>query len=404
MLSQTVLHASHNYYVAGGSDRYFFELGALLEQNGHKVVPFCGASPQNETSEFSDYFPACADSQNPRVSDAVRYLYSADAKRKIESAIAEQNPDIAHLHIYYGKLTSSILGPLKRQGIPIVQSLHEYKLLCPVYTCIRNDTVCEACAGQQFWKALAYRCNRGSLLRSAASACESYISKALGSFDKIDHYIGVSQFMTDKMLSIGVPREKISTVHNFVDCAQFPLTSETGKHVLYFGRLEPTKGLFNLLDAMREHPQLRCVIAGTGSARLALEKHADSIGLKNIEFAGFVSGDALRQLVQQAICTVLPAEWYENCPMSVLESLAYGRPVIGSGIGGLPELINDGDDGIIVEPGNTPQLAAALEALTSNISRAREMGMAGREKVQKEFSPDRHYAQIAAIYSKLLRH
>jgi len=400
----TVLHGSHNYYVAGGSDRYFFELGALLEQHGHKVIPFCGASPQNESSEFAHYFPACADPQNPRASDALRYLYSTDARRKVDSAIKEQNPDIAHLHIYYGKLTSSILRPLRRSGIPVVQSLHEYKLLCPVYTCIRNDAVCESCAGQQFWKALAYRCNRGSLLRSAASTLESYISRALGSVDKIDHFIGVSQFMTDKMLSIGIPQEKITTVHNFVDCSQIPLVSERGKYILYFGRLEATKGLFTLLEAMRENPTLHCVIAGTGPARAALEKQASHLGLKNIEFAGFVRGEALSQLIQGSICTVLPAQWYENCPMSVLESLAHGRPVIASRIGGLPELIKDGEDGIIFEAGNTPQLAAALQTLAGDLSKAREMGMAGREKVQKEFSPDRHYSQIAAIYSQLLNH
>lgn len=394
--------------MAGGSDRYFFELGNLLQQHGHTVVPFCGASEQNEDSEFERYFPACADTHNPKATDALKFLYSADARRKIDLAITEQSPDIAHLHIYYGKLTSSILAPLKRNGIPIVQSLHEYKLLCPVYTCVRNDVICEDCGGQKYWKTLAHRCNRGSILRSAASTVESYLSKALGSFDKIDHFIGVSQFMTDKMLSIGIPREKISTVHNFVDCSRFPLTRNTGsnagKYVLYFGRLEATKGLFNLLEAMRENPQLRCVIAGTGSAQSALENHADKLGLTNIEFVGFVQGDALRTLVQEALCTVLPSEWYENCPMSLLESLAYGCPVIGARIGGIPELINDGEDGIIVEPGEPADLAAALKAMSDNKSLAREMGMAGRKKVEKDFSPDGHYSQIEAIYSSLINH
>jgi glycosyltransferase involved in cell wall biosynthesis len=398
----TVLHGSHNYHIAGGSDRYFFELSQLLAAKGHKVVPFCGASTNNEASEYSRYFPTTPDAGNPSPADAVRFIYSHGARNKIEQAIAEQRPDIAHLHIYYGKLTGSILGPLRKAGIPVVQTLHEYKLLCPVYTCIRNEAICEDCQGRYFWKALANRCNRGSILRSAASTLESYVSKALGAVSHIDHFIGASQFMTDKMLSIGIPDHKISTVHNFVDSARFTPASSAGSYVLYFGRLEKTKGLFTLIDALRSLPKMRCVIAGDGPARAELQARAESYGLRHIDFLGFVSGSKLHDLIRGASCTVLPSEWYENCPMSVLESLAFARPVIGTSIGGIPELIDDGQDGRLVAVAQPQQLSEALAEIAGNPARAMEMGMVGLDKVRNTFSPALHYAQIDAIYRKLL--
>ncbi len=402
MPTPTVLHGSHNYYIPGGAERYFFELSDLLEQHGHKVIPFCGASDKNRPSEYSDYFPPAIDTTNPSFTDVFRFIYSRDARRYIKRAIHDLNPDIAHLHIYHGKLTSSILGALKENHIPIVQTLHEYKLLCPVYSCVRNGQICEDCQGKHFWKALAHRCNRGSIARSAVSMTESYVAKMLGAVEKVDHFIGVSQFMTDKMLSIGVPRDKISTVHNFVDSEKLRPAAEPGKYVLYFGRLDATKGLFTLLDAMRDNPDLQCVIAGSGPDGDALQAYASQHNMQNVRFPGFVEGTELQDMIRGAVCTVLPAEWYENCPMSVLESLAYARPVIGTRIGGIPELIDDGQDGLIVEPGDREQLSVALRELGGNPHQSALMGRAGREKVARRFSPAHHYAQIRAIYDQLL--
>ena len=388
--------------MAGGSDRYFFELSALLTRNGHDVVPFCAADDRNEPSDYAKYFPAAVDPRNPRASDALRFVYSGAARRAIRRLLADTQPDVAHLHIYYGRLTASILKPLRQASIPIVQTLHEYKLLCPVYTCMRHGEICEDCHGSSFWKALAHRCNRGSLVRSAASMVESYASQALGATDGIDHFIGVSRFMTEKMRGIGIAADRITTIHNFVDTSQFEAASERGRYVLYFGRLEATKGLFTLIEALRHRPDLRCIIAGTGPARAELEQRAESAGLKHVEFPGFVSGSALHDLIRGSVCTVLPSEWYENCPMSVLESMALGRPVIGTRIGGIPELIDHDNDGLLVEPGDADALAAALAQLADEPAAAASMGAAGRAKVATQFSPEVHYRQIESVYRRLL--
>jgi glycosyltransferase involved in cell wall biosynthesis len=398
----SVLHISHNYHVVGGSDRYFMELGDLLKAEGHHVIPFCAQSPNNLESPYQSYFPASATTEDLSLVDAARLVYSAKAHRNINRLLDIEHIDLAHLHIYYGKLTSSILGPLRARGIPIVQTLHEYKHLCAVYTCIKNNEICEACAGRYFYRCIAGRCNRGSLVRSMGSAVESYISRWLGSLDKIDHFIGVSQFMTDKMISIGIPTEKISTIHNFIDATRYTPDRGTQSYVLYFGRLEKTKGIFTLIEAMHNLPNIRCLIAGDGSARAELQAEIDKAGTDNVELVGFAIGEKLHDLIRNAVCTVLPSEWYENCPMSVLESLALATPVVGTHIGGIPELIEEGVDGRLVEPFAPDQLAAAISELAEKPELAAQAGSAGRAKVEKYFNAAIHYEQIHNIYNNLL--
>ncbi len=403
LLSQpTILNVSHNYYVAGGSDRYFFELENLLTAKGNRVVPFCSQSHLNQTTTYSDYFPRSANVTHPGVVDLFRFVYSRDAKRKLTNLLVRENIDLAHLHIYYGKLTASILGALKSRGVPIVQTLHEYKLLCPVYTMTRAGSVCEKCAGGNYFHALHHLCNRGSIARSGLSVVESYVSKVLGAESAVDHFIGVSRFITEKMVEHGLPRDRITTIHNFVDTARFAPATEAGRYVLYFGRLENVKGVRTLLAAMKKLPDLQCVIAGEGSIRLMLESLIKRDNCRNISFVGFLQGEALADAIRGSICTVIPSEWYENCPLSVLESLAHARPVIGSRIGGIPELIEDGIDGYLFEPGDADDLAKCLELLCRNPNQAAEMGTIGRRKVRANFSPEQHYEKLMHVYRKTM--
>ncbi len=398
----SVVHISHNYHVTGGSDNYYFELERLLNNHGHQIIPFCAKSSHNRPSPFEEYFPDSIDSQNASVFDAAKFVYSREAKQKLGRLLDDKPVDIAHLHIYYGKLTSSILGELKKRNIPIVQTLHEYKIMCPVYTCISNGKICEACQGKEFWHCTLKRCNRGSLIRSFASTIESYTSKWLGATEHVDHFIGVSEFLTKKMLQIGIPENKIRTIHNFVDCSRFEPATEPGRYILYFGRLERVKGIYTLLDAIEQLPSVNCIIAGSGPEDGPLRESIVSRGLSNVELVGFKSGKALHELIRGSMCTVLPSEWYENCPMSILESFALGRPVIGTNIGGIPELISNSEDGILIDVANANDLAAAIDQIATAPGRAVQMGSAGRMKVMHDFSADKHYAKIQDVYSKVL--
>lgn len=398
-VSAVILNVSHNNYIAGGSDRVFLETANLLREHGHRVVPFCASSAKNLTSSYADYFPQSINTDRPKAADIWRFIYSSAARSSLESLLNNVPIDLAHLHIYYGKLTASILKPLKDRNIPVVQTLHEYKLLCPVYTMVSSNEVCEACGGGSFWRALPKKCNRDSLARTMLSVSESYVSRWLGSVDDIDHFIGISDFVTHKMIQYGIPANKITTVHNFIDADNYRPLFEFGDYVLYFGRLERVKGIYSLLEAFAGLPDQKLVIAGVGAELEPVTQWIESRGLDNIDLVGFVSGEKLHDVVRGAICTVIPSEWHEPFGLTVLESFALGKPVVATRMGGIPEIIDDGEDGLLVEAGDPVALRAAIISLAGDEARVRSMGKAGRRKVEQQFSKEAHYLKLESVYS-----
>lgn len=398
----TILNVSQNHYIRGGSDRYFFTMAELLQKHGHNVIPFTAASPKNEHSEWEQYFPRAANFEKPKPIDLFRFLYSRDAVKSVQKLLDNTAVDIAHFHIYYGKLTASILGSLKKAGIPLIQTLHEYKLTCPVYSHLSNDEICEACEGKHFWRALPKRCNRGSLARTALSVTESYVSRQLGAVEKFDHFISVSHFLRKKMIKYGIPEEKISTVHNFADVSDITPNFSIGEYVLYFGRVHRSKGILTLIEAAAPLKQVPLYIVGDGEAMPEVQEIVEQNGCEHIRLLGFKQGDELQELILNSICTVLPSEWYENCPMSVLESYAYGKPVIGADIGGIPELVKDEVDGFLVPSAGTEALREKLLWMFEHKVEAAEMGKVGRLKMETEFNADIHYQKIFNIYEKFL--
>lgn len=398
----TILNISQNHFVRGGSDRYFFTMGELLQKHGHRVIPFTAANPNNEPTEWEQYFPRAADFENPKPIDLLRFLYSRDAVKSIQKLLNNTDVDMAHFHIYYGKLTASILGHLKKAGIPLIQTLHEYKLTCPVYSHLSNDEICEDCEGKHFWRAVPKRCNRGSLARTALSVTESYVSRFLGSVDKFDHFISVSHFLRKKMIQYGIPEEKISTVHNFTDVTHITPNFSVGEYVLYFGRVHKSKGILTLIEAAAPLKQVPLYIVGDGEAMPEVQQIIEQNGCEHIHLLGFKQGDELQELILNSICTVLPSEWYENCPMSVLESFAYGKPVIGADIGGIPELIDNEVDGFLVPSAGAEALREKLLWMFEHKTEAVEMGKAGRKKMETEFNADIHYEKIMKVYQKFL--
>lgn len=396
----TVLNVSQNYYVRGGSDRYFFALAELLERHGHPVIPFASRQSRNLPTPWDKYFPAGVDFDRPGADGVLRFIYSRPAARSIARLLSDHRPDVAHLHIYYGQLTASILAPLRRAGIPIVQTLHDFKIVCPVYSLLSHGQICEACQGHQFWRATAKRCNRGSLARSALSSVETYVSHHYGAVSAVDQFIAVSNFQRNKLVELGVPAHKVTTVHNFADTGEITPETTTGDYLLYFGRIERLKGIMTLAEAARRAPHLPLVIAGRGEAQDELAAFVAEHRLHNVKLVGFQQGADLERLIRGSIATLCPSEGYDNCPMAILESYSYAKPVIGTQMGGIPELIVDGHDGFVVDPGDADALADRLDQLYRDRHRAVEMGLAGRLKVETEFNSEVHYQRVSAVYRR----
>ena len=395
-----ILQVSQNYFVSGGSDTYFFAVSSLLREKDHNVIPFSAHNEKNFPSKWAAYFPRTYKDQPNAIWGAANYFYSQESRRSIAALLRAQKIDVAHLHIYYGSLTASILGPLKGANIPIIQTLHEYKLVCPVYTLENQGGLCNKCVTGSSLNGIIHRCKNGSFFDSAVRVAENNMSRMLGDVRLVDRFISVSNFHRRKMIEGGIDDQKIVTVHNFVDADAIEACHEDEAYALYFGRIEKVKGIETLLRAFRNLP-LKLIIAGEGTALAHCRDLATDLRLNNVEFVGFKNGESLGRLIREARFCIVPSEWYENCPMTVLEAMAHGKAVVASNIGGIPELIRDGTDGYLFEPKSVEQLGEFCLKLSTR-RRAQDMGHNARKHVEANFSKTAHYQKIMDVYKSVL--
>ncbi|HQZ86377.1 MAG TPA: glycosyltransferase, partial [Actinomycetota bacterium] len=336
-----------------------------------------------------------------KVVKATKVVYSFEAQRQLRRLVVDRRPDVAHIHNIYHHLSPAILPVLKELGIPAVMTAHDLKIVCPNNKMLNATGICERCKGRRYYHAILNRCVLDSVAASVIVAVESTLHHSLGSYSKnLDAIVVPSRFFIDKFVEWGWPREKFVHVPNFVDADRFETSFEPGKHFVYFGRLAREKGLFTLIRAVAR-ARVPLVLVGTGPIEDELRRLAASIEAP-VEFAGYKTGAALYSLVRGARATVLPSEWYENSPISVLESLAMGKPVVGARIGGIPEMVRDQETGWLFESGNVDALEASLRAAHDcPASEVAELGRKGRRLVETEFSRERYASTMLDIYATL---
>lgn len=398
-------------YMRGGGERCFFDLSDLLRSHGHEVIPFCMDHPRNFPSEFSDSFVSYMDfptelgkpGVGPKLRVLERVLYSREARRKIEALIEKVKPDIVHIHGFIHEMSTSILPAMKSAGLPVVQTLHDYKIVCPNTSFVSHGHICEACKGGKYYNMTRYRCKRGSLSASLLASVEMYFHEAFRLYEpNIDLFISPSQFLADKVVEHGV-KTPITVIPNFVQPDSFQAVYESGNYFIYAGRLAREKGIRTLLSAVqRLETDAELVIAGSGELEQDLRQFARINNLTNVRFAGHLNTTELSALMQRAVCTVVPSEWYENYSMTVIESLACGTPVVGARIGGIPEQVTHGVNGLLFESGDAADLAEQMQRLLDNRAEALEMGRIGRERIELINGPIAHYDQTVAAYRSIL--
>lgn len=398
-----ILNISQNYFVVGGMDVAMFTLEQTLRGHGHEVIPFTAADAQNLPTPYERYFPAARRTEATSLKATLQTLYSRDARLALARLLDEQPVDLVHLHSYFKRLTPAILPELRRRGIPVVQTLHEYRAVCPVSTLYRDGAVCTDCKGGRYRNVLRHRCAGGSLARAAWNYAEMHLSDWLGHKRDVTRFIAVSDYQRDMLITMGMDAGKLVTVHHPVALPPLPANEAKAGHVLFFGRLETAKGADLLLDVAAGLPSERLVIVGDGSRRTALEQDARDRGLANVEFTGTLSGDALRTAIDQAACVLVPSLWPEAFGLTCVEALAHGVPVVASAIGGMLDTVRDGVDGFLVPPGDAMAMVERVRHLTADPARAWHMGAAGRARMAADFSAEAFYQQIMAIYEDVVR-
>lgn len=401
-----ILVANKFWYHRGGLERVMFDEISWLESAGHHIAHFSTQHPLNEPSAWSDYFAPYLElgagaklSGAQELRAAARMFYSRDAAVRFTRLLLDFRPDIVHVHGIHRQLSSSLLVAARERGIPVVQTMHDFHAFCCSNVLLRGDgALCEPplCNLSAPWTGVRRRCVRGSLALSGLAVAESFFrNSVLRSVQLVTRYVSPSRFLADQLRRAGLCSRPIDVIANAVP-VQPP--SIGGSGLLFVGRLSPEKGLDVLLEAA-EITGLPLTIAGDGPLMPYLKERANG----RVKLLGRVPPSRVSELLSAAAVAVVPSICYENAPLSVLEPMACGTPVVASAIGGIPELVRDGVDGLLVEPGVATSLAAALRALTADKARAGKMGAAARDRVAEVFSPVRHIEALTHTYDLALR-
>ncbi|BHH84240.1 glycosyltransferase family 4 protein [Desulforhopalus sp. 52FAK] len=397
-----ILLANKFFYLNGGSETVFFQERDYLLKQGHSVIDFSMLDEQNLPSYYFNFFVPNTSYNDmegaaQKLRQAVSFIHSPTAVKNIEALIIKERPQIAHLHNIYHQLTPSIIPVLKKHGVKVVLTLHDYKLVCPSYIALKDGWLCNACAGNKFWKAFTTNC-QNSRMRGFLLTAEALYHSWRKSYAGIDLFLAPSQFMAD-LTEQRIGKARMKVLHNGIDESVYQSCYVDHGYGLYLGRLSKEKGVMTLLNAhqkMKDPMPLKVV--GTGPLEEELRQKYHSV-----DFHGYQSGQVLKDLISNSAFVIVPSEWYENCSMVVLEAMACGKPVIGSRIGGIPEQIEDGKSGFLFEMGNGQELTEKMDRLSHDRSLRSQMGSAARRKLEQEYSLTQHCESLIAIYQELLQ-
>ena len=385
----------------GGSETYIFKLGECLKEYGNEVQYF-GMEHENRcvgnnVGAYTSNMDFHGGSKLSKITYPVKTIYSIEARKKIRKVLDDFQPDVCHLNNFNYQLTPSIILEINkwrkenRKTCKIVFTAHDYNLVCPNHM-LNNPLThenCESCLGGHFKNCIKGKCIHSSTAKSIVGAAEAYFWNAKGVYKYIDKIICCSKFMKRIMDSNPLFAKKTVVVHNFVDDLKYEY-KEKENYVLYFGRFSEEKGIRTLLEVCKELPEVKFVFAGSGALEDEIRK------VPNIECVGFKSGKELHNLISKAKFSVYPYEWYENCPFSVMESIMFATPVIASKIGGLPELVQDGVNGILFEYKNKNDLKNKISELWNDDKKSAELSE--NCKKTKFLDVDKYYHILVNVY------
>jgi len=401
----------NTYHFRGGGDStYTFNLADLLRKYGHSVAFFAMQDNRNLPDPNTDLFVSNIDfrklnrKKNPLTGLRVlcRAIYSIEARKKFNKLLSRFKPDIVHLQNTHAHITPSIIFEAKRYKIPVVWTLHDYKLICPNshFLIDKFKKICEACGKNSYYKAIQKRCKKGSLLASTMASVEAYAHRIMKVRDYVDIFLSPSKFLRNKLIEYGFSEKKVVHMPLFIPENFFKKSNGNKGYFLFLGKLEPIKGIYQLLEACRIAQVAKLILAGRIEEPLASE--LPNLLPPNAQYVGVKQGKELQELLQDALALVLPSLWYENQPFAILEAFARGKPVIASRLGGMIELVEDGVSGILVPPGDIRALADAMKWMVNNPEKTKEIGKNAYEYALCAHSPENHYRQLMEVYRMVI--
>ncbi len=406
-----ILLVNNYYYNRGGDCTYMLSLEKLLKKKGHKVVIFSMNHPSNFNCEYSKYFVSYIDYaqevRSKKISSGIKVLkrtvYAGEAKKKIETLIKEEEPDVAHIQNIHHHITPSIFYALRKNKVPIVWTLHDYTLICPNTSFLNHGKICERCRKRKYYWPLFVRCKKDSLGASAIAAFETILHRLMRVNNLVDVFIAPSMFLRNKFIEYGFNEEKIIHLDHFID---FPLVKDKilpEDYYLFVGRISEEKGVKTLIDAAIKVNSCHLKIVGGGPLLDEMITYNNERDKKKVvEFLGHKSREELFELYRNCKFLVVPSEWYENSGLTIFEAFACGKPVIGANIGGIPELIKDSVRGCIFKSGDIEELSLSIMHLLNNPDLVEQMGENTKTFIEQDLNANRHYSKLMKIYKDVM--
>jgi glycosyltransferase involved in cell wall biosynthesis len=392
-----VLLVHNRYRQPGGEDSVFEAEKALLERTGHEVLAF---EEDNARLDGLNSIKVAKDA-----------VWSREAQAKLRKLLQEGRPEVAHFHNTFLRISPAAYYACKEMGVPVVQTLHNYRLVCPGALLLRDGRVCEDCLGKAMpWPGVVHGCWRGSRAGTAVVATMLAVHRGLKTWTKqVDLYIALTEFARRKFIEAGLPAEKIVVKPNFVASDELRVMSDrppithrpspiTPSYALFVGRLAPEKGVRTLLKAWRQLKGIPLKVAGDGPLLREVQAFIARERLEAVEVLGPRPREEVFHLMQGAKALVFPSEWYEGFPMTIVEAFACGLPVIASRLGAMAEIVDHQRTGLLFEPGNPEALAEAVAWAWSHPRQMAEMGREARREFEEKYTAEKNYKMLMKIY------
>ena len=422
-LEVKILLVNWSWYPTGGDWTYINNLQTLYEKNGYEVIALSTLNEKNVEVKSPAYF---IKSPNYKLLNKNKNLYnglkavknsvvSFEALNAISQILENHDIKIAHLHNIHHYITPAIIWKLKKAGVKIIWSLHDYKIICPESSFISNGKICEKCMTGNFYQCSLNKCKKNSLPASMLASSEAYFYHKSGIYNKVDAYLCPSVFLKKKFKQFGFSDTKlhvtnlcydVSIIDNFIKenkktAVSLRKTTGNEDYILYVGRIEDIKGIRTLIKAV-ENTDLKLKIVGSGAAEDELKEMVKKKNIHNIEFLGYQNKQSVFALTFKSRFVVCPSEWYENFPFSIIESFLFSKPVIGSNIGGIPELIIHGETGYLFRAGDADDLREKLMALWNNENLITIMGSKARNYIYDIVNFDSHWSKLNSILKNIM--
>lgn len=383
----------HNtYQQSGGEDIVFDQERRMLEDSGHRVVVYSRSNHEIGNLNIVGQIGA-----------AKRTVWASDTRLEFDKLLARERPDVVHVHNTFMVISPSIYSVCGDRDVPVVQTLHNFRLLCPNSNLFRDNHVCEECVDDGLWRSIQHACYRDSRAATAAVVLMLVWHRHFKTWDRcVNRYIALTNFAREKFISAGFPADKIVVKPNFLESDPGP-REQSGDYAAFIGRLSPDKGVFTLLQAWEQLPGRRQLqIIGDGIQREELEARARARGL-NVTFRGHLSHQESIAALKHAHFLVMPSLGYETFGMVIVEAFACGIPALCSRLGAMKEIVRDQQTGLHFTPGDSGDLAQKLEWAWNNPSRVTAMGLEARRQYEENYTADRNYEMLRQIYEKTLR-